>query len=98
MVVIALHTAPRRPSSATPLQDAAAVLTVYSDGAMHIDGDGSLIDFTVPVQCALTRRVVQVWDDAERWARGLPHHAHYRGRGVRATLVADVCVPDALVA
>ena len=96
--MIALHTAPSRPSTTAPLDGAAAVLTVYSDGAMHIDGDGSLIDFTVPVQCSLTRRVVQVWADAERWARGLPRHAHYRGRGVRATLVADVCVPDVLAA
>jgi hypothetical protein len=94
MVVVTLHTQPHRVSSTAPLEGADAVLTVFSDGAMQIEGDGSLIDFTVPVRCALTRRVVDVWQDAERWARGLPCHAHYRSRDLLATLVADVCVPD----
>ena len=94
MVVIALHTDPMRFTPGHPLDGADAVLVAYADGALHVHGDVSLIDFTLPVRCALTRRVVEPWDDAERWARALPRHAHYRRSSLRATLVLDVRVPD----
>ena len=92
--MIALHTDPTRFAPADPLDGTDAVLVAFGDGAFHVDGDDSLVDFTLPVRCTMTRRVVEAWEDAERWARGLPRHAHYRRSTLRATLVVDVCVPD----
>lgn len=90
MVVVAIHHSSA--GSAPDFDDADAVLTVFGDGHVRIDGDGELVDLTLPVRCHETRAVTQFWDDPQRWARALPQHAHYRGE-LRATVIADVTVP-----
>jgi hypothetical protein len=92
MVVVAIHS--DSTGSAGAFDDADAVLTVFGDGHVRIDGDGELVDLTLPVRCRETRAVTHFWDDPQRWARSLPRHAHYRGE-LRATVVVDVTVPAA---
>ena len=92
MVVVAVHHRATGPGRA--FEHADAVLTVFGDGHVRIDGDGELLDLTLPVRCRDTRAVTHFWDDPQRWARALPRHAHYRGE-LRATVVADVTVPGA---
>ncbi len=92
MVVVAIHH--RTASAARAFDHAEAVLTVFADGHVQVDGDGELLDFTLPVRSQETRAVTHFWEDPQRWARALPRHAHYRGE-LRATIVADFTVADA---
>jgi hypothetical protein len=91
MVVVAVHHHRIAPRHALPEAD--VVLTVFGDGQVQIDGDGELMDFTLPVRCRETRAIMHFWEDPQRWARALPRHAHYRGE-LRATVIADVTVAD----
>jgi hypothetical protein len=66
--------------------DVVARLTV-DGGSWHVDGDGSVFDYTMPVIGITTHRRVSFRRNPEEWARSLP--GSYRSPYLLARVVSD---------